>query len=352
MKSKAATEIDWSMVSASSPASTHTLDTYANRQKSWPTCWAPPVKPSRKLVIGVLLALSLVPASAHAVAITGGAGKSTGPANGIDDANRASTITAFSVRYCPWIVNDEGRFPDYNFVFAGRGPVGQNFRPINPSDFSISQYNPWGVNNNATTNFITLPYNAQLADGSTTVDRGVTGQDAGGANIVISYTPRNGDPMAVNFLQAFVQKTNTGQFTMGTIDNNGQANPYYNQVFGGGAGAAISLLTLNATANNPAWIEDIPFRCENGPIPPGASPNCQQGADETLTSQIQYFQTFIEEDRQWRGQNYEVLFGGVQWGYTYDATELPNPEPSTLVLLGSGLVGLGGVLRKRMQQQG
>jgi len=63
------------------------------------------------------------------------------------------------------IVSGSARFPNYNFVFAGQAGVGSNFTPIDPGDFTISQYKPWVVDNNATTNNITGPDNRNINRG-------------------------------------------------------------------------------------------------------------------------------------------------------------------------------------------
>jgi hypothetical protein len=165
----------------------------------------------------------------------------------------------------------------------------------------------------------------------------VTDQDAGGADIVISYTPlNNGDPTSVNFLQAFIQDTNGTGFNTGTIDNDASASPYYNSVFISGTGktdqtGTVPLATNKTTA---AWLVDIPFRCENGPVNPGGTAGCLGGTDDTIISQVQTFQTLIESDQVCsadacgdnKGKTYQVLYGGVQWGYTYTNADVPEPS--------------------------
>jgi hypothetical protein len=69
-------------------------------------------------------------------------------------------------------------------VFAGQG--GQQHPEHDPAISPSANAAP-AVNNNATTNFITGP------DGGN-YNRGVTNQDAGGADIVISYTPERRRP--------------------------------------------------------------------------------------------------------------------------------------------------------------
>jgi hypothetical protein len=86
-------------------------------------------------------------------------------------------------------------------------------------------------------------------------------------------------------------------------------------------------LTTNSTTA--AWLVDIPYDCENGPA--GVSnADCTGGIDDSLTSQTLYFQSFIEQDKVINGTNYQVLYGGVQWGYSL--TMVDTPEPSSLML--------------------
>jgi hypothetical protein len=84
-------------------------------------------------------------------------------------------------------------------------------------------------------------------------------------------------------------------------------------------------------------MADIPYRCEAGAVA-----RCIGGADETLLSQVQYFQTFVEMDKVINGTQYNVLYGGIQWGYSY--SNVDTPEPSSLLLIGSILAAAG--LRK------
>jgi len=263
----------------------------------------------------------------------------TGP----DDVDTATTINVTYQSFCPWIVAGAAAFPAFNFVFAGQG-VASNIPNIDPGDFSIGQYSPWVVNNNGTTNNITGP------DGGN-YNRGVTNQDAGGANIVISYTPLNaGDPTKVNFVQAYIESVNGGAFSSGKLDTS-SASPYYNDAGVSGTGRTKRTGTVPLTTNSTtaAWLVDIPYDCENGPA--GISnADCTGGIDDSLTSQTLYFQSFIEQDKVINGTNYQVLYGGVQWGYSL--TMVDTPEPSSLMLAGAAMIALGLFRRSSASQSG
>ena len=89
---------------------------------------------------------------------------------------------------------------------------------------------------------------------------------------------------------------------------------------------------------------DIPYDCENGQA--GVSnADCTGGKDDSLTSQTLYFQSFIEQDKVIGGKNYQVLYGGVQWGYSL--TMVDTPEPSSLLLAGAAMVAAGLCYRRR-----
>ena len=259
---------------------------------------------------------------------------------GPDDIDTATTTSVTYQRFCPWIVAGAKAYPTFNFVFAGMG-VASNINPIDPSDFKISQYSPWVVNSNDDKNNMDVP------DGSH-YNRGVTGQDAGGADILISYTPKAGDPGKVNFVQAFIESDNGGAFSAGTIDAT-RPSPYYNFRGLAGRGAKIRTGTgpLRPNALAPAWELDVPYDCENGQA--GVSnADCTGGRDDTLTSQTLFFQTFIEEDRMINGRKYQVLFGGVQWGYSVSMVD--TPEPSSILLAGFAfaVAGLWACRRRQL----
>ena len=296
------------------------------------------------------------------------------PSVGVDDLNFASTINVSYQNFCAFLLSGaQARFPTTNFTFAGFGNIGGLFPQIVSSDFNFSVYQPWVVNNFATAttgaNFITDPSGRRVA-------RQVQNQDVGGADVVINYTPRAGstDPTSVNFLQAFVQNTNNsnpGFLTgAGTVDS-APGTPFYNRTAIAGNGTTRVMGTLTASPTSPAWLVDIPYRCESfSPIPgmPGANgarPNCTGGVDDSLLSETQIFQTFVESNqtvyynsalgdpysRTPNGgvaQTWDVLYGGVQWGYSYSNMDVP--EPAGLSFLGVGLVC--SLLLKRRRRVG
>ena len=305
-----------------------------------------------------ILAISFAPFLAQADVVHGTTMGSTvtAPAlaahpNNRDDINTSTTIDVTFLSSSDLIPILGKSFSGYNFVFAslepGTGPSappdGLNVRPIDPGDFTIDQYKPWVVDNNDTANFLVDP-------SGTKASLGVTAQDAGGANILILYTPLNdGDPTHVNFLQAFEEAINGEELTNAEIDNGGiTASPYYNYLGLTGNGILrANTVPLTADLDFPAWLGDLPFYCEDNPVPP--SPKCQfpLREDDQLTLASVTFQTFIESDQicsadacgDNKGKTYQVLYGGVQWGFKY-TNEDPVPEPSYAILLAVGFAGI------------
>jgi hypothetical protein len=237
----------------------------------------------------------------------------------------ASTIDISYFTTCPYITAGitKGGFGAYNFVFAGQG-VAANIPNIDPADFTVSQYAPWVINNNATDNFVSGP--DKVSGTNTKHHRDLTKEDAGGANIVISYNPKNaGDPTNINFLQAYISNTNNGGFDTGTIDNGTATGPFYNEksVSGTGTTKRTGTIPLVSAADTAAWIVDIPYTPEKGDGP--------VFADETINKETVTFQTFISGEKVISGTTYNVLYGGIQWGYTFTTVDIP--EPATLTLL-------------------
>jgi PEP-CTERM motif len=288
-----------------------------------------------------VLLIGFMPLIAWAGAINGTVTGSKVSVTGTYDATGPETVTVTTIDIdfftsCYFITNGvtAGGFGAYNFVFAGEG-VASGIASIDPSDFTISQYSPWVVNNNATTNNITGPDSANY-------NRGLTNEDAGGANIVISYKPQNaGDPTSVNFVQAYILNTNGAGFTTGTIDNGGSGGPFYNEngVSGTGTTNQSGTIPLVTNATTSAWLVDIPYTPEKGYSPPYA--------DDTINSETDTFQTFISAEKVIGGTTYNVLYGGVQWGYTFTTVDIPEPATLTLSVIGATLLFAGCWRRRR-----
>ena len=304
--------------------------------------------------VGIVLAIAVgLPAlMMGGTVVPGGTitGSTAGPTQGQDDFNTATTLSITYFTYCPWLlpaVTSAG-FSANNIVFAAPGYIPQVLQglvtPIAASDFTISNYSPWVVNNNTTTNNVIGP-NGRV---NGNYNRGVTGQDAGGADIMISYTPTGNDPTKVNFLQAYTQSFNGGATSAPILDV--PRNPqsvYYNYAGVSGTGTTASrpgTSPLATTTSTAAWTIDIPYDYE-AYKPSGACPT----PEECLTRSTVTFQTFIESNYTLNNTTYFVLYGGVQWGYTY--SNVDTPEPVTLVLVGC-VFGLAGMRRFKVRAQG
>jgi len=335
-------------------------------------------KPGRIPCLIISSLMLIVPHALEAAGITGGVGSTVtdgGPNGNRDDTNTATTFDVSYQTFCTWLITGmQNQFPKVNFTFAGSGSnIGNLFAQVPAGDFTLlvpgvadSQYKPW-------VNTSTKVINPTGFGDS----RPVTNQDAGGANFVLTYTPRPGtsDPTIVNFVQAYQDNINNAGFAAGRIDNLGDPTPFYSNVGIHGTGET-QLLTkyanipgqgMNAQGST-AWIVDIPYKCESfiptleGNPPPGAKLDCTGGPappdDEVLTSDVLMFQTFIEStrtiyynealedpysltDNGGAPQTWDVLYGGVQWGFTYtnsDPVPPSVPEPSSIWLIGASVL--------------
>jgi len=98
---------------------------------------------------------------------------------------------------------------------------------------------------------------------------------------------------------------------------------------------------LMTSGTLPGWLGDQPYDNEFGTSKPGA--------DDTITNTTVTFQTFVEAQMSIGGTNYNVLFGGIQWGYSFNTMDLV-PEPTTLAL-GAGFLGATLLLRLRRNRR-
>ncbi len=266
-----------------------------------------------------------------------------------------TTIPLTYYAYCPWIANGmvaknmgNALFPnDQNVAWAGTG-VASAFAPVSASDFTISSYQPWAVNNNVA---VSLPDGSKLPSGEMNID-------GGGAYFIESYQPTNGDPTSVNFVQGTIATFNGAYVTPpgvapgatpsgGMIDANpnlSPLSPFYNVSGAAGTGttyrggdpndngsitAGTSPLVTQVNPAVPAWMGDAPALLPT------------QGSVYTYT---QSFQAFIESTQTIQGTKYDVMYGGVQWGYTVTSVLVPEPGTFTLAILGS--VGVIILVRK------
>ena len=305
------------------------------------------------LALGSALAIGMFPGAARADGINAVPAyfstQTAGPTNvTLGGKTYRVTVTAIPLSYfayCSWILNGMMRtsggnplFPnDQNVAFTGFG-VGAALSPVAASDFTVTNYTPWAVNNNTTA---TLPDGSKLQGGEMNVD-------GGGVNIVVSYQPTAGDPTRVNFVQGTIATLNGDYVTPinvapgdspsglsgGFIDASPNLNPlspFYNVNSAAGTGttyrggetqdngsitAGTSPLVTQVDPAVPAWMGDSPAFYANA------------GAAFTYT---QTFQAFIESSQMISGTNYDVMYGGVQWGYTVTSV-LVTPEPSTWTL--------------------
>ena len=204
----------------------------------------------------------------------------------------------------------------------------------------------------------TRPGSSTGPSGKVDHNRDVTDQDAGGVNILFTYTPNPGedDPTTINFLQAFSRRQNGGAALV-YVDNGSttSTNPYYNSNEATDESSSTddndkSSAPLTIPAELDAWMLDAPYVCESGAN--GMAQGCPETTpqtDETVTRLVNTFDVFVEADRTLNGQTYQVLFGGSEWGFTFTATDAP--EPSTWAMLGLGFLGLGALALRRQERR-
>jgi len=296
------------------------------------------------LASGLAVLAFVTPAQSHAATINGTTTGSTATATGVYDGTLKETVTSktIDIKFMTTgdlitTVSGQAAWSSYNFVYAGSAQA-PGTTAIAADDFTISQYAPWVINNNSTTNFVTGPDGVKK-------DRDVTNLDAGGANIVISYKPQGTDPTDVNFLQVYTLSMNGGAYSTATADNGGTGGPFYNEKGVSGVGNANKTGTIPLVSSNTAaaWLLDIPFTPEGGY-------DLAHPVDETINSETDRFQTFITSKVTIGGTDYNVIYGGIEWGYTFTTVDVP--EPATLVLVSQvGVVGLVGYRWRRRHRR-
>lgn len=62
--------------------------------------------------------------------------------------------------------------------------------------------------------------------------------------------------------------------------------------------------------------------------------------DGAVFTYTQTFQAFIESTQMIGGTTYDVMYGGVQWGYTVTSVLVAVPEPSTMTLGAIGALAI------------
>lgn len=352
------------------------------------------MKKNYSLSLGtVICAILIAPPVVRADLITGGSSsiaKDNGPDGTRKRYNVTTSFTATYQTFCSWLISGmQNQFSGVNFTFAGYGNIGGLFSQVPSTDFALTQYQPWVDYNTDNKNPLVPP-------NGFTYPRGVSDQDSGGVNMVLTYTPRanSSDPNTVNFIQAYIDNVNNTGFTSGTIDNLQDSTPFYNNKGLHGTGTSQSVATYTNTVGSgmnaqgtSAWIADTPYKCASfiptatGGAPPGANLNCTGGDNGALTSDELVFQTFLESTQTifynpndadpysrtnngGQAQTWDVLYGGVQWGFTYTNAlpgnpqpvvppePSPSPEPASVLLVGGVLVvGVLGRRRRRLVVQ-
>jgi hypothetical protein len=294
----------------------------------------------------IALAVALTPLSLWGTVIYAN-GSSVSQVFG-DDTNYSTTVDATFVTYSNFLLNGMDNAPfngngNLPVAFAGdsNGPA-SGIANIDSGDLSVTQYAPWVVNNNGNAggNGMTGP------DGNP-YNRNITGAEAGGANILITYTPTGNDPTSINFIQAYIESTNGAEFTGGTIDSTSNS-AYYNDKGVSGVGSTtnpIGGIPLTIEGDSNAWMLDIPYTCESGLT---SNADCSGGVDDAVTEETVTFVAFVSETMDLNIDDvetpYNVLLGGVEWGYTYDSID--TPEPSTMLFAGGAIVLAWGSRRK------
>jgi hypothetical protein len=209
------------------------------------------------------------------------------------------------------------------------------------SDLKVTDYSAWVV---------TSPNSA----GGFNLDDGIVGQDVGGCDFGLTYTPKNGDPKNVFFIQAYVADRN-GVISAAALDNGG--GPSVTKVGRGATAGYGGATSYTAAASS---MGDEPYRGEVEP--PGGAPE-----PPNYYAQFQ-FQTVVAVDNGIgaNGKDNLTLYKYSEWwGYNYTTSDaraaaqaplvndfnnfVPVPEPSTYIAGALMLVPFGTSALRRLR---
>jgi hypothetical protein len=236
---------------------------------------------------------------------------------------------------CPWVnfgLSNAGytNANGWNFTWAGAATDANMM-----GDLSYTLYTPWVVQ---------VPVyndpNGGSWGGSFPPDPSGTKYEAGGAEIILSFNPKNNanDPLnaanlpagaTVHWIQAYAGTA------YGATDGNASGN-------------------LDGASGNPALGTGKPFYDQNSAA--GVNNGVYYFADTPGNTEAEYetnpvadvqFQVFLAVDVPGNGlmiggntiTDNVTIYGGYWWGFQYNAIDAV-PEPCALFLFGSGAIGL------------
>ncbi len=291
---------------------------------------------STKGSFAALLTLAFVPI----VSAAGTSPTYVYPIFGIDDWNQANlnpspSIPVSTIGQCPWINtgldNFEATHAGWSHVWASQAEQQKV-----EAGLAINDYFAWVVKE---------PVNLYTSNGQfwTTPDPPLVGNnnvhDVGGAVMNLTYNPANAAPGAhvfndLHWVQGLYAYYDIyGAYTPGNfqtrLDNPFNPNsPFYDKLGNAPGGAAGKL------DGGGGWFLDTPFKIEDDSLP--------EPPDHNPVADVQFQVVLADYDST---NKIVTLYGGVWWGYQYNAFDTPVPEPATLGLLILAPVGL--MMRRR-----
>ena len=154
-------------------------------------------------------------------------------------------------------------------------------------------------------------------------------QDAAGATIQVEAITNT--PVAnMHFIQMYTQGFNSANAPSSSLDNPKPGSPFYDPV-----GASMNVNMSDGKFGS--WFQDTPAVYE--------AENADRFWDIPLIWTESFSMALATTSPGPNNTTVLTIWGGYQWGFK--ATIVESPEPSTLTLLGTGIVGLVGYAWRR-----